>query len=73
VNRVDESVFWYYLNERYSIYLKRKAGMPKPWTEDPIFLSYKFTNVFREHDRGTTWLRENFLEPHKDDSLGLGQ
>jgi hypothetical protein len=71
VNRVDESVFWYYLNERYSIYLKRKAGMPKPWTEDPIFLSYKFTNVFREHDRGTTWLRENFLEPHKDDSLGL--
>lgn len=71
MNQVSESTFWYYMNERYAIYLKRKAGMPKPWTDDPIFQNYKFTNVFREHDRGTTWLRENFLEPHKDDSLRL--
>lgn len=68
---VLESVFWRYMNERYQIWLNRKAGKPKPWTNDPILQNYKFTNVFREHDRGTVWLRKNFLEPHRDDDLSL--
>lgn len=65
------SLFWYWMNERHSIYLRRQRGEPKPWTEDPILRDYKFTNVFRELDRGTVWLRENFLKPHRDDDLGL--
>jgi hypothetical protein len=61
-----EDRFWYWIAERHAIYLRRQAGQPKPWTTDPILLDYKFTNPFRENDRGTVWLRENFLEPHKD-------
>ncbi len=45
--------------ERYRILLRRRAGFPRPWTNDPIFDQYKFTNVFREDDKTTVWLREN--------------
>lgn len=58
------SLFWYWMNERHRIFLRRQNGAPKPWTDDPILRDYKFTNPFRENDRGTVWLRENFLEPH---------
>lgn len=64
-----ESLFWYWVAERHAVYLRRQAGQPKPWTEDPIMQRYKFTNPFRENDRGTVWLRENFLEPHRNDPL----
>lgn len=67
----DESLFWYWINERHTIYLRRAAGQAKPWTEDTILQSYKFTNVFRELDRGTLWLRVNFLDPHRDGPLHL--
>lgn len=45
--------------ERYRIKLRRDAGEPWPWTEDRIFQEWRFTNVFREDDRTTTWFREN--------------
>lgn len=50
--------FWKFINERHAIYLKRKAKQPKPWSDDPIFQEWKFTNVFRELDRGTIALRQ---------------
>ncbi|CAB4189835.1 hypothetical protein UFOVP1196_15 [uncultured Caudovirales phage] len=71
LHTAPESLFWYWIAERHAIYLRRQAGLPKPWTSDPILRDYKFTNPFRENDRGTVWLRENFLEPHKHDDLGL--
>ena len=49
--------------ERYNIYLRRVANESPPWTEDPIFQKYKFCNVFREHDKVTIWLRQNWREP----------
>jgi len=52
--------------ERYNIYLRRVANEPPPWTKDPIFQKYKFCNVFREHDKVTVWLRENWREPYAD-------
>lgn len=64
LHRADESLFWYWISERHAIYLRRQRGLPKPWTDDPILRDYKFTNPFRENDRGTVWLRENFLKPH---------
>lgn len=66
-----ESLFWYWIAERHAIHLRRANGEPKPWTKDPILRDYKFTNPFRENDRGTVWLRKNFLEPYRyaDDSL----
>jgi hypothetical protein len=60
-----EATFWYWICERHEIFLRRQRGEPKPWTTDPIFQNYKFTNPFRENDRGTVWLREHFLTPHR--------
>lgn len=58
--------FFNFMNERHAIYIDRKAGVPWPWTDDPILTEYKFTNVFRELDTGTVWLRENWREPYAD-------
>lgn len=51
--------FFQTARERHSIYMKRLVGQPPPWTSDPIFGRYKFTNVFRELDRTTAWFAEN--------------
>ena len=55
----DIDDFFYWINERHRIYVARfRDHQPKPWTEDEIFLDWKFTNVFRELDRGTLALRD---------------
>lgn len=51
---------------RHEVYLNRKAGYPWPWTTDPILQKYKFTNIYRELDTGTIWLRENVREPYTE-------
>jgi len=56
-------MFWYWVRERHSIYKKRKAGEPAPWTEDPILKTYRFTNVYRELDRTTLWFKDNVRNP----------
>jgi len=58
--------FWYWVNERHLIHLKRYSGEPFPWTEDPILRDFHFTEVFRQLDAGTKWLW-NRLEKVKDD------
>jgi len=67
----SEERFWWWIKERHEIYQRRQRGEPKPWTSDSILQTYKFTNPFRENDHGTVWLRENFLEPHRNDNLEL--
>jgi hypothetical protein len=57
--------FWDFLNERHAIYLRKQAGIT-PLTEDPILAEWRFTNVFRELDRETIWVRENIREPYAD-------
>lgn len=63
----NASAFFAFARERHSIYLKRAAGEPPPWTADPILAKYKFTNVFRELDRTTAWFREHVREPLRND------
>tara|TARA_R100001440_G_scaffold72055_1_gene95523 strand:+ start:196 stop:1038 length:843 start_codon:yes stop_codon:yes gene_type:complete len=58
--------FYNYINERHSIYLRRKIGEPFPWTDDEILQTYSFCNVFRELDKVTIWIRENWREPYAD-------
>lgn len=58
--------YFYWINERHSIYLKKQAGEKFPWTSDPILSEYSFCNVFRELDRVTIWLRQNWREPYAD-------
>jgi len=57
-------LFYYWIDERHSIYCKRKQGAPAPWTDDAILQHWKFTNVFRELDRTTQWMRANWTGPH---------
>jgi hypothetical protein len=48
--------YWRFAAERQSIYLKRNAGQPGPWTQDPILATYKFTNAYRASDRVSQYL-----------------
>jgi hypothetical protein len=59
--------YFAFINKRHKIYLDRQAGLPRPWTDDPILQKYKFTNIFRELDRGTIWYREHIREPYADE------
>lgn len=58
-----------FMAERHSIYLRRKAGEPGPWTTDPVLRSGRFCNVFRELDTVTIWIRKNIREPYADHPL----
>lgn len=59
--------FFTFMNKRHEIYIKRKNGVPiEDWTNDKILQTYSFTNVYRELDRVTIWIRENWREPFRD-------
>ncbi len=55
--------FFDFMKERHQIYLRREAGQPAPWTDDPWLQQYKFCNVYRELDKGTVWVARNVREP----------
>lgn len=63
-------ILLHWIRERYSIYVKRNVDkLPAPWTSDPILQSYRFCNVYREHDRVTAWLAQNWRTPNEDDDM----
>lgn len=50
--------FYWWINERHRIYMRKERGEDWPWTNDPIMQTYKFTNVFRELDAETVKFHE---------------
>ena len=66
--RIEE--FYTFIREREAIRQRRVAGLPYPWTTDPILGKFSFTNVKREHDRTSRLLREEFYTPHFDAPKG---
>jgi hypothetical protein len=38
--------YWRFAAERMRIFHQRAAGMPGPWTDDPVLSRHKFTNVY---------------------------
>lgn len=55
--------FWSFIAERQSVFHKRKVlRLPPPWSEEEVFSAHHFTNVYRELDPGTIWIRRNVLE-----------
>lgn len=53
--------------ERHKIYLKKEVlKQPKPWTDDPILQNFSFTNVYRELDRVSKWVRSNVMDRYQD-------
>ena len=52
--------------ERENVRKLKEAGAPKPWSNDPVFQTEYFCNVFREDDKTTRWFRENVRDELKD-------
>lgn len=59
-----QELFVYWVQERYEIFCNKEAKMPKPWSDDPIFQSVYFTNVHREDDRTTRYIRNQWVGPY---------
>jgi len=59
--------FTKFIIERHAIYERKKKGLPKPWTKDPILQNYRFCNVYRELDTVTQWVAKYWREPHEFD------
>jgi NTP pyrophosphatase (non-canonical NTP hydrolase) len=53
--------YWRFAVERQNVFVRRMRGAPAPWTEDPILLNYKFTNVYRASDRVSQYLIRNVI------------
>jgi len=58
------NLFFDMMREREHIRRQKEAGAPFPWTANPVFMSYKFTNVKRENDATTRWMREHWTGPN---------
>ena len=63
VGLTDKETLFYWIKERDQIRQKKEAGLPKPWSTDPIFQHYKFCNVRREDDRVTIWIKNHWRDP----------
>lgn len=50
-----------FIDERANIYRRRQAGLPPPWTKDPILAQYRFCNVYRNWDKQTKLIHANWL------------
>ena len=71
VNWVNMKLFWYWMAERMNIWYRRTVlREPQPWTDDAILQENKFTNVFRDLDRGTIVYIKEIL--NKMDELPSG-
>jgi hypothetical protein len=48
--------YWRFAAERQNIFFQRIRGEQPPWTADPIFARYRFTNAYRAADRVSQFL-----------------
>src|SRR5258708_1460952 len=39
--------YWNFAAKRQTLFMRRVMGGAPPWTDDPILMSYRFTNVYR--------------------------
>jgi hypothetical protein len=50
------NTYWRFASARQAIYVSRLGCSPRPWTDDDILLTHRFTNVFRASDRVSQYL-----------------
>lgn len=62
--------FFCFMTRREDLRVAKEAGGEWPWSTDTILNTYKFTNVKREHDRTTRWMRSNWTGPNEHRSGG---
>lgn len=53
----------YFIWEREAIKIARDNGWEAPWSNDPIFMKYKFTNIHRKDDRVSKWIIDHIITP----------
>jgi hypothetical protein len=49
-------LYWSFAAERQCAFERRVAGLPRPWSDDPILREYKFCNVYRAADRVSQYM-----------------
>ena len=54
--------FWEFVGERENIRIRKENGDLQPWTDDEVLRVNHFTNVDRNHDRGTKLLFEKIKD-----------
>lgn len=59
--KMKESVA-YWITEREAMRKHKEAGGTWPHSKDPLMANNRYTNVHREDDKVTIWLRENWRE-----------
>lgn len=62
---VAYDTYWYFAAERQQIYFRRLADAAPPWSDDPIFTEFKFTNAYRAADRVSQYLIRRVI--YRDD------
>jgi hypothetical protein len=60
VSEVYES-YWRFAAERQAVFFRRARGDTRPWTDDPILATYKFTNAYRASDRVSQYLIQRVI------------
>lgn len=53
--------FRYLVEERLRIQAKHDAGLPRPWTKDPLLDRYSWCNVFRDDDKTSVVIQNRAL------------
>lgn len=64
MKHLDDLLFW--IKERQKIHELKEDGYAPPWSKDPILQNYRFCNVYREDDKVTRWIHNNWLFPNND-------
>lgn len=54
-----KELFVYFITEREDIRILKEAGFDKPWTDDSLLATTRFTNIDREKDKVTRWIRNH--------------
>lgn len=53
--------YWRFAARRQALFMRRVAGDPPPWTDDPILAKHRFTNAYRAADRVSQYLIRQVL------------
>jgi hypothetical protein len=67
MNHIEELAYW--INERSRIHYVKEQGYPKPWSDDPIFQVTYFTNIHREWDKTTKFIRAKYASYRPEDDM----
>ena len=57
--------YWRFAVQRQRIFFRRLEGKLPPWTDDPVFRAYKFTNAYRASVRASQYLIRRVI--YRDD------